>query len=237
MARKKKQNRRDIERLMSARASWGFIPDDEDERALRTAMRNMRRRLRKGAGVSFSTPNALKGRDRFARRKARELLKSVKVGPNYRLEKIDKDRLVSRFTHSFILQALHPTREQEWLPIHKRPRRLSHSAISLKNFSFLDNPDNALLSLKASSVRDCEESSALLHFEDQYIEDIGSFLVLSEVWPAIRSLCIGGKMPLPVQRVLLEMGMGKELRISSAEQKLKSPRETCGQCQSNADGR
>lgn len=210
---KKDKARRDIEKLIKGRTSWGIIIDPEDERALRAAMRHMRRRLRKGPGGSFGKDSSALNRDRFARRKARELLKSVKIGPQYRLDRIDKDRLVSRFVPSDILRALHPTRREEWIAIPKRPRRISYPSLGLKDFSCLDHPDAVLQGLKAISLLDCQEISSLLNFEDGHVDDIGSFLVLSEVWPAIRSLCIGGKMPLPVQRVLFEMGMGKELRI------------------------
>src|SRR4051812_7071908 len=78
MVRKKSQGWREISKTMPARVLLGAVPDEDAEQLLRAAMREMRRRLRKGAGTSYTTSNTLKARDRFARRKARELLKAVK---------------------------------------------------------------------------------------------------------------------------------------------------------------
>lgn len=207
------QFKRELQKLLPREARWNALVDTNEELILRAAMRNMRRRLRKGAGVSTRDHNTLKARDRFARKKARQFFKALKKKPHYRLDIVDKGRLVSRYNQCTILEALHPTREDDWIPITKRIRRKGYATLSFRSFSFLDDPNNALKILRALSVLECSEITAYVNFEDDYIEDIGSYLVLSEVWPAIREFAMGGRMPLPVQRVLYEMGMGSELKI------------------------
>lgn len=192
---------------------------DEDEALLRDAMRQTRKRLRRGRNTTLSGTATKKQRDRFARRKARELKKRVTGQPAYRLDIIDKSRLASHYQSNTILEHLHKGRKRDWLPISKRVRVLPYPSISIKDFSFLDNPDQTLNIFENLSRMEAQEISANIHFDDAYIEDIGSFLVLSEIWPAIRSFAEGGRMSLPIQRVLLEMGMGSELsiRLSGAE--------------------
>lgn len=192
---------------------------DEDEALLRDAMRQTRKRLRRGRNISLKGAATKKQRDRFARRKARELKARVTGQPAYRLDIIDKARLAGHYQSNTILESIHKGRKKDWLPISKRVRILPYPSISIKNFSFLDSPDQTLEIFEKLSRMEAQEISANIHFDDDYIEDIGSFLVLSEIWPAIRSFAEGGRMSVPIQRVLLEMGMGAELsiRLSAAE--------------------
>lgn len=194
-------------------------PVDEDEALLRDAMRQTRKRLRRGKNISLPSSAAKMQRERFAKRKARELKKRVTAPPAYRLDIIDKARLAGGYQANSILENLHKGRRKDWLPISRRIRVLPYPSISIKKFSFLDHPDDTLRIFEALSRMEAREISANIHFDDEYIEDIGGFLVLSEIWPAIRSFAEGGRMSVPIQRVLLEMGMGAELsiRLSAAE--------------------
>lgn len=183
--------------------------DDEDgeyEKLIRAVLRVYRASLRKGSGSRRSARN----RDAFARRKSREVLKSARATPR---RPISKATLLASCVKSHVLDGLHSSRQKDWTPIVSRKRKNMENAVSLSKFSFHEDPNHVLSCIRQISINCCRELGFSINFDDEYITDIGAFLVFSEVWPAVRSFGRGGKMYPAVQKVLTEMGVGHEMGI------------------------
>ncbi len=179
---------------------------DEHEQMLRIYLRGYRQSLRKGAGPR----SAARTRDGFARQKARDALKAARATPR---RPLNKATLLATCSKSHLLDGLHPERQQEWKPIVARRRRREENFVSLNNFSFHADPNHVLSCMRNISRNCCGELGFSIDFDDQYITDIGAFLVFSEIWPAVRRFGRGGKMYPAVQKVLTEMGVGHEMGI------------------------
>lgn len=176
------------------------------ERLLRAEMARMRERLR---GVPRDFPKLKmeqRAKDRFARSRSRRMMKAIRKSER---PVVTKDLLAARYRRSPILDRLVHDRERNWTPILKR-RSLKHTlSVSLKNFSFLDDPNGALASLSRIGLLECTASQAALHFDDDFCLDAGAYLVLAEIWPQMARIFAGGRMRRPVQKVLNAIGVGR----------------------------
>lgn len=181
-------------------------PDAEPsfERWVREYARQMRAQLRKQAGNSRAI-------DRFARRKSREALRGIR---RERPRQLEKDVLVARYRPSPILDRLLPNRESVWVDIMRRQKRERPMAVSLKDFSFLDNADATLAALKALAYVEARELGAVLNFLDLHCQDAGAFLVLAEIYPKLAPVFVGGRMEKPIQKVLNATGVSRNNRMA-----------------------
>lgn len=141
------------------------------------------------------------------------MLKAFRKGKRVTLP---KSLLVARYRDSTILSAIHPNREKNWLVPTKRDPRGNYRDIELNGFSFIDNPQGTLEAFKQISIVECRAIKAQIHFDDAYCIDIGSYLLLAEIWPFLSNVYVGGRMDPAVQKVLVAVGLGRALGMQLA---------------------
>lgn len=125
-----------------------------------------------------------------------------------------KELMATRYRPSPILERLVSNRRERWSPILKRPERRSVPALSLKQFSFLDDPQGTLRALRKIGEMECDLSAAALHFDDDFCLDAGAYLVLAEIWPQMAHIFTGGRMRRPVQKVLDAIGVSRHNKMA-----------------------
>lgn len=203
--------------LQSAKTRDRAIEPDQFERQLRELMAAERARIEKGPGPTTGKQAA--ARRRYANDRARKILRSVR---GQRSHELPKEVLIARRRESPILRAIYPQRDTEWVPILRRPVLEQPPAITLKNFSFLDDPNGTISALKEIAGLEASVVQAYLHFEDEYCLDAGSYLVLAEIFPQMAQVFHGGRMTVPIQKVLSATGVGRhsKMKLRGAEREM-----------------
>lgn len=190
--------------------SSGEISDEYDM-AVHAVIREMRRNWLKGrASNGFSSASKL-NRSRFSRRKSTEILRRYRSKPRV---KLPKNLLAHRYKESKLLSGLIADRKQNWLPLLKRTRPDASVEIEIQNFSFIDNPIETLRAIKAIALAECRCVNSYIHFKDDFCQDVAPYLVLAEAWPAMAHIFRGGKMNLPVQKMIDAVGLRKSLGMT-----------------------
>ena len=193
---------------------WEPAEEEIAELLYRTSLRNWRRQLRSGPYGGDAGSPGRRPADHFARavsrRRLKKFRKAVKIS---RPRNLRKELLLAKYRPSPILDRLLPDRKARWRPITKRLVRASPAAESIRNFSFLTHPSETLETLKAIGRLEGQELNALLHFDDKFCLDAGSYLVLAEIWHSVRHTLAGGRMPKPIQKVLDATGVGEHNRM------------------------
>lgn len=202
-----------INQLAQLVSRFGITPPanatpDEVEALVREAMRQEREQISRNLKRGESKPLTRARHRRFANDVVRRKYRTVG-----RQRRIPKDLLAWSFRRSPLADALVPTRKDNWVPILDRDRDAT-PAISFEQFSFVDNPIGTIRMLKQIVETEGFAAQAHLHFEDEACLDIGAYLVLGELWPALSGVYVGGKMNQPVQKALKAVGLGQQLRIS-----------------------
>lgn len=118
--------------------------------------------------------------------------------------------LVAKYRPSEILDALIPDREHLWKPISKRRRG---RAISCEEFSFLDNPVPTYQTLIRMAEADCSAIHYRIDFHDEYVMDIGPYLIFGIMREHMAPLTAGGLVSGPTRKVLEVVGLRKFLRM------------------------
>jgi hypothetical protein len=194
--------------------SWEPSEEELYEAFCRLVLRERRARIRRGPYSGPVGSPQRRAADRFGRRISREKLKKFRAaGSLQRPRNLRREMLLARCTRSPILDGLVPDRKQRWRPMVKRLVRSETPSIRLKNFSFLANAEQTLRNFRAIAELELSEISAHLHFDDEYCLDAGAYLVLAEIWHAVRHSLSGGKMEKPVQKVLAATGVGDHNRM------------------------
>lgn len=170
----------------------------------------LRARLRRGPSAAIGQRDRI-AKGRFAKRKARELLAAARTEPRVPLK---ISQMLATFRRSPILDGLLPERRERWLPILARSRFGEIEDFDFEKFSLLKNPNDTLAQFRSLAELETRALNARINFHDEYVEDIGSYLVLSEVWPVLRHMARGGSMNAPVQRVLAKMNVGQDLKVN-----------------------
>lgn len=119
---------------------------------------------------------------------------------------------MSRRRDSELLKALVPDRERIWLPPARRGKQPERE-ISLKEFSFLDNPIHTLSMIENLARAECTVASGRLNFEDEYISDIGPYLILGLMRQSMVPFLRGGRMLPAVQKVIDAVGLREFLEM------------------------
>ncbi|MBR9765251.1 MAG: hypothetical protein GYB53_17460 [Rhodobacteraceae bacterium] len=116
---------------------------------------------------------------------------------------------------SLILDGIYPERTVpgRWTPVIQRDLDVSPIELDLGNFSFLENPEATLLSLREIAKIEAGMLSAKLHFVDRECLDIAAFMALMECWPEMVPIFEGGHMQLPMQKVLAATGVSQAMGI------------------------
>ncbi|HZS62886.1 MAG TPA: hypothetical protein VFA53_00075 [Xanthobacteraceae bacterium] len=125
------------------------------------------------------------------------------------------DRWPVRFTYEMVavkhpieepvLDGLNPQRSTTWKPVFERPHAAAE--LDLKNFSFVDDPINAISLLKQIAELESKISEGRLNFDDQPCLDIGPFLVLQEMNKGMLPIFLGGRISGSVLRVIEFVGL------------------------------
>ena len=132
-------------------------------------------------------------------------------------ESLSKDDIVLTLRHrrqSPLLDFLFPERNKKdgWLKIAERKKR-SASTLSLKNFSLLDNPEDTLVALQKIAKAEARSIDVTINFEDGYCLDVVPFMLLMEAWEHMLPVFAGGKMDVPLQKVLVSLGITQAMGI------------------------
>ncbi len=170
-----------------------------------------RRRL---AARPAGGPQARVDQKRFARGKASDLARKLRRDERRPvLPKQHLADLAKKFSSSPILDRLYPKRVSSWMKPSERLRRTKSVSVKLERFTFIDEPQKTLNSFRLLAEAETDASSAIIDFEDAFCVDIAPYVVLAEVWPSITKVFTGGKMNLPVQKVVEAVGLRRALGI------------------------
>jgi hypothetical protein len=174
---------------------------------------NQKQRLLVPHGIGRGTTSERMNRKRFAQGQIRRWLKKKGLLRTKRpLAGLTSNVLTSRFRANAISDAMVPARRTNWKQIARRDR--VPETIEIKNFSFIDNPDETLQRL--CQIIECEGRSleAYVNFNDEQVMDIGPYLVLAEIWQGHAPVFAGGRMPIPVQRIIEAVRLRRALRMA-----------------------
>ncbi|MBO3760404.1 hypothetical protein [Ciceribacter sp. L1K22] len=179
------------------------------EDKIRFWLSEYRRNLRKagpGAGALKGTAVA---EGRFAKRKSRQVLKTFKKGKR---NKVPMALLIrGKYGENKLASGLMPNRRSEWVPVLKRKEDQRYQQLVLQNFNFIDFPEETIEQLKDILDFEANAVSALLHFDDEYCSDVAAYLVLAEMWPQLSRVFRGGRMTLPIQKVIEALRLRRDL--------------------------
>ena len=149
--------------------------------------------------------------DRKAHELVRRLIlrrKGMKVFPELRVH--NPDMFFAKYKENIILKSLYSDREKRWInPVNRK--MIVH--FDLKNFSFIDSPNNTMNRLRDIAVAECEARVGRLDFGDSLILDIGPYVVWGLMSNGMAPFLSGGKMGIPVQKVIEAVGLRKFMRM------------------------
>ena len=139
---------------------------------------------------------------KHAKHVRRRLLKLRLSGSRLRSKdgiSIEPSVAIRKFRPDRILDTLVVGRSKKWLAPVKREKR---AKISLKNFSFIDNPEQTIEVLKDVVEAECVAREMDLDFDDPQVDDVSPYLVLGLMRQNMLPVQRGGNMPRPIQKVV-----------------------------------
>lgn len=137
------------------------------------------------------------GPDPAAWKQAKKTRRTLKLLRN---AQINRPLIIHQgFRESEVLDALFPERREKWLHSWKRS---TFEEVSLKSFSFLDEPIETMKLLRR--IAECETSCRgfLMHFEDHHCLDITPYMVLGLIRQKMLPVCSGGRIKSGIGRVI-----------------------------------
>ncbi|TCM54951.1 hypothetical protein C8J36_104143 [Rhizobium sp. PP-F2F-G48] len=179
------------------------------DREFRLLLQAYRRQLR--AVAASGNPKGRLGKGRFAKRKSREIIRDNQKGKRFQLPK--SLLIKSSFSEDALASGLYPKRKSEWIPILKRRYDKKYDQLVLRNFSFIDHPQNTLDQLAEILKFEGKAANAQLHFDDPYCVDVSAYLALAEMWPHMSKVFKGGRMEMPIQKVVETLKLKKDLSM------------------------
>ncbi|KII14127.1 MULTISPECIES: hypothetical protein [Phaeobacter] len=121
---------------------------------------------------------------------------------------------------SKLLDKLHPTRSkpEAWKKLQDRSPETYGTPIpiDLSDFSFLDAPQKTLDGLVEIAKAEATSASAIINFNDTFCQDVAPFMLLVECWDEMLPIFEGGKMNVPMQKVLAAIGVEYALGVRFA---------------------
>ncbi len=125
--------------------------------------------------------------------------------------------LMRNVRSSKLLDHMYPERTEtgKWLKLKERQFQHDEDAypINLENFSFLDAPKKTLEGLVNIARAEATVPVAKLNFLDVFCQDVTPFMLLVECWNEMLPIFEGGKMNIPMQKVLAAIGVEYALGI------------------------
>lgn len=180
-----------------------------EEAKLRLFLNQYRRHLNSMPDSGSTQQTA--SRKRYAKKKSRSVLRTFRKGKRPRLPL--PLLLSKRYSENKLAGGLLPGRKELWLPILQRRHSEKFNQIALKDFSFIDHPQHTLDLLREILVFEANAIEAQLHFDDEYCVDVSAYLTLAEMWPYLANVFRGGRMALPIQKVVEALQLRKDLKM------------------------
>ncbi len=181
------------------------------EAALRLFLTLYRKELARGPVSGSDAQSVLVGRRRFAKKKSRAILK------NFRRDKrvtLPKQLLVQgRYADNKLAVGLFSDRKAKWVPILRRRPQSRYQQLVLRDFTFIDHPQETINLLLQVLEFEGNAVDAQLHFDDEYCVDVSAYLVLAEMWPQMAKVFRGGRMSLSIQKVVETLNLRKDLAM------------------------
>ncbi|UWR78859.1 hypothetical protein K4K97_09450 [Phaeobacter inhibens] len=116
-----------------------------------------------------------------------------------------------------MLDQLYPlrTRPGHWkkLKSRKYSKLEETQTIDLRDFSFLDAPQSTLEGLIEIAQAEAISADAKINFHDEFCKDVSPFMLLVECWDEMLPIFEGGKMNVPMQKVLAAIGVEYALGV------------------------
>lgn len=175
-----------------------------------SALRQYKRRLRRFAhGAGNGSASEKLNRKRHSRRKVTALRKRILGGAPVRLGK--EALLCQTMVANAILDGLYPERRSVWKkPLWRAPLGVT---ISLKRFSFVDDPIGTINSLRQIAEHEPVITEGQLNFDDEECLDVGPYLILQAMNKGMAPVFVGGKISRSVQSVLEAVGLKRALEM------------------------
>ena len=107
--------------------------------------------------------------------------------------------LFARYRDNPILNSLHTRRSKLWIELIDRTESRD---FSLKNFSFVDEPNKTMEILSDIAAAECTVITARIDFADERILDIGPYIVWGLISKDMAPVMIGGSIAPSVMKVL-----------------------------------
>lgn len=187
--------------------------NDLHERLLRAEMADVRNRLRRDWQVHGLSGAARAGAERAIQNVVRHRFKSANRGVTIPLEQ--QLMLLRGIRASSLLDHLYPERNQPngWTKLRQRDLQ-RNERIDLQDFSLLDDPRSTIAGLQRIAQAEAQAVEARIDFKDSYCLDVSPFMLLMECWGQMLPVFEGGRMGLPMQKVLVSLGIPQAMGIS-----------------------
>ena len=176
-------------------------------------MVNVRNRLRRDWQVRGLSGAARASAERAIRDVVRRRFKPAKgrvtIHPEQQL------MLLRGIRPSPLLDQLYPERNRPngWTELRRRDVAREEE-ISLQSFSLLDDPRGTIVGLQRIAQAEAQAVGARIDFNDPYCLDVSPFMLLMECWGQMLPVFEGGRMGLPMQKVLVALGIPQAIGIS-----------------------
>lgn len=113
---------------------------------------------------------------------------------------------------SSLLSSFCEGREKLWLPFDKRKKE---TTVSLKGFSFLDTPKEAIESLKSIAISEALSKKGRIDFDDDICLDLGPYVVLGLMRQDMAGIFSGGRVTGPVADAIHAVNLRGLLKIGT----------------------
>jgi hypothetical protein len=148
---------------------------------------------------------------RFVRAKVRM---KMKLFYRYQALRIPPLLMLAQPQSNDFLSGFLQNRDSLWLPIMQRRHVEPIPEINLKNFSFVHNPAETMEKISSILQLEATQLQARLNFDDERCSDIGAFLVLQAIRQHMAPVFQGGRMNLPMQKVIDAVGLRGPLHMA-----------------------
>lgn len=160
----------------------------------------------------------LVGAKRYANRVARRYIVSAKRGhlAEKVVRKMHKGLLYHQFKPSKLLDGFVPDRSKVWSSLSERIRKREVQAITVDNFSFLQNPTGTANALSKIAMAEASCLAANIDFKDQHCLDIGPWLVLSVMRGDMIPVFVGGAISNGLSKVFSALQLDEAMGMTVA---------------------
>ncbi|NOX40143.1 MAG: hypothetical protein GXP05_06420 [Alphaproteobacteria bacterium] len=124
-----------------------------------------------------------------------------------------KKALIYRYLDCPNLASIKPTRERDWRPLSKRKSKTSD--VDCVNFSFIDDPITTMRTFERIVDAECNSKGFQINFTDNYVLDIGPYLLLGALREKMTPLILGGKISASTKKVLEAVQLRSFLQMGS----------------------